>query len=273
MLKSIRLSNGVNIPVIGLGVYQARGDECSNAVKVALKAGYRHLDSALAYKNESLVGQAVLASGIPREEIFFTTKLPPGRRGYEDTVKAIDESLRNCGLGYIDLYLIHAPYGDRTSRLGQWKAIEEGVAAKKIVSAGVSNYGIHHIKELLDSKPQVKPVINQIELHPWLCRTELVEYCRQNDIALEAYSPLTRGQFLNDATLLEIAKKNKRSPAQILIKWSLQKGYITLPKSTTESRILENFDVSFTINEADMSTLDGLDADKVTGWDPTIAPL
>ena len=218
------LANGVKIPLVGLGVYQARAEECTNAVKIAVGLGYRHFDSALAYRNEKLVGEALLATDIPRAELFFTTKLPPKIRGYEATAKAIDESLANCGLTYIDLYLIHAPYGTRETRLGQWKAIQEAISLKKIRAAGVSNYGIHHLQELLDSKPSVKPVVNQVELHPWSGRAELVAFCNKHDIALEAYSPLTRGQKLDDETLRHIAQQYKRSPAQICIRWSLQKG-------------------------------------------------
>lgn len=218
------LSSGVRIPCIGLGVYQSRGEECHNAVVSAVKAGYRHFDSALAYRNEAIVGKALRSTGIDRGDVFFTTKLPPKVRGYADTCKAIDESLENCALDYIDLYLIHAPYGSPETRLGQWRAIEEAVQAKKIRAAGVSNYGIHHLQELLDSKPTVAPQVNQIELHPWLCRSELVDFCRAHDIAVEAYSPLTRGQKIDDGTLATIAKNNQKTPAQILIRWSLQHG-------------------------------------------------
>lgn len=219
-----RLANGVRIPLVGLGVYQASGDECTKAIATALKAGYRHFDSALVYRNEKLVGSALQSGDVSRSDLFFTTKLPPKYRGYEETKKAISESLTNSGLGYIDLYLIHAPYGDRESRLGQWKAIEEAVQADKIKAAGVSNYGIHHLQELLDSKPTVKPQVNQIELHPWLGRSDLVKYCVDHEIALEAYSPLTRGQKLDDPTLLKLAKKHNKDVGQILIRWSLQKG-------------------------------------------------
>jgi diketogulonate reductase-like aldo/keto reductase len=218
------LSNGVNIPSIGLGVYQSYGAECSQAVTAALATGYRHFDSALAYRNERLVGEALLKSDVKRSELFFTTKLPPKLRGYDATKKAIEESLSNCGLKYIDLYLIHAPYGNREGRLGQWRAIEEAISDGKIRAGGVSNYNIHHLQELLDSNPAHKPQINQIELHPFLCRTKLVKFCEDNGILLEAYSPLTRGQRLNDATLLKIAAKYKREVAQILIRWGIQKG-------------------------------------------------
>lgn len=219
-----RLANGVHIPLIGLGVYQARGEECTRAVLAALKAGYRHVDCALAYTNEGLVGKAIKSSGIPRSDVFFTTKLPPKYRGYDETKKAISESLSNSGLGYIDLYLIHAPYGNQETRLGQWKAIEEAVSANQIRAAGVSNYGIHHLEELLDSKPEILPQINQVELHPWLCRNDLVDYCTHQGIALQAYSPLTRGQKLEDPALVALAGKIGKSPAQVLIRWSLQKG-------------------------------------------------
>lgn len=219
-----KLANGVHIPLLGLGVYQSRGDECTAAVTAALKAGYRHIDCALAYTNEKLVGQAINASGVARSDVFFTTKLPPKSRGYDATKKAIAESLSNCEIGYIDLYLIHAPYGNKESRLGQWKAIEEAVISNQIRAAGVSNYGIHHIQELIESEPSIMPQVNQIELHPWLCRNDLVDYCLKHDIALEAYSPLTRGQKLADSDLVNLAETIGQSSAQVLIRWSLQKG-------------------------------------------------
>lgn len=216
----------MQLPLIGLGVYQARSADCTNAVTSALKLGYRHFDSALAYRNESLVGDALRNSGIPRSELFFTTKLPPKLRGYDATRKAIDESLKNCGLGYIDLYLIHAPYGTKETRLGQWRAIEEAVEDKKIKAAGVSNYGIHHLQELLQSSVVIRPQVNQIELHPFCSRKDLVHFCQSNDISIEAYSPLTRGMKLSDPTLAEVALNYGKSTAQVLIRWSLQKGIV-----------------------------------------------
>lgn len=170
-----------------------------------------------------MVGDVLLASKIPRSELYFTTKLPPKIRGYDGTKAAIKESLSNCGLEYIDLYLIHAPYGNRESRLGQWKAVEESVLAGEIKSAGVSNYGVHHLEELWNSNPQVKPVVNQIELHPFLTRNDIVAWCQEHDIVLEAYSPLTRGQKLDDPDIQNIARKYRKTAAQLLIRWSLQR--------------------------------------------------
>lgn len=218
------LANGVKIPTIGLGVYQSYGTECTRAVEIALETGYRHFDSALAYKNERLVGDALKNSGIDRSELFFTTKLPPKVRGYEATKGAIAESLSNCGLEYLDLYLIHAPYGDREGRLGQWRAIEEAIKAGRIRAGGVSNYGIHHLQELLETSPTYRPQVNQIELHPFICRPALVKFCEDNQIALEAYSPLTRGQRLEEPCLVELATKYGKSVGQLLIRWGLQKG-------------------------------------------------
>lgn len=211
---------------------------------------------------------------MPRSELFFTTKLPPKLRGYDQTVSAIQESLSNCGLDHIDLYLIHAPYGTPQERLGQWRAIEEAIDAGKIRAGGVSNYNTWHIQELLDSKPKHRPQINQIELHPWLQRAELVDFCRKNDIAPEAYSPLTRGQKVDDPTLAKIAAGVGKTPGQVLLRWSLQKGFITLPKSVTPSRIVENLDVfSWELDQDAMAALDALECGLVTGWDPTTSPL
>ena len=224
--------------------------------------------------NERLVGDALRETKLARDEIFFTTKLPPRKRGYEQTAAAIQESLSNCGLGYIDLYLIHAPYGTPQERLGQWRAIEEAIDAGQIRAGGVSNYNTWHIQELLDNKPKHRPQINQIDLHPWLQRTQLVNYCRENDIAPEAYSPLTRGQKIDDPTLRRIADRVGRTPGQVLLRWSLQKGFVTLPKSVTPSRIDENFDIfSFELDGEAMRELDALECGLVTGWDPTTSPL
>ncbi|BFZ53068.1 hypothetical protein PYCC9005_000091 [Savitreella phatthalungensis] len=273
--QTIKLTDGHTIPAVGLGVYQSRGDECTAAVKSAIDAGYRHIDSALGYRNEALVVEGIKQSGIPRDQVYFTTKLPPGRCGYKPTKEDIQVSIDNIGpLGYIDLYLIHAPFGNREERLGSWKAIEEAIDAGQIRSAGVSNYGIPHLKELLDSNPKHKPVINQIELHPWLQRRELVEFGRKHGVAPEAYSPLTRGQKLDDATLAKVAQAVNRTPGQVLLRWSLQKGFITLPKSVTPSRIIDNFDIfSWELSPEHMQQLDDLEAALVTGWDPTTHPV
>ncbi|KAF9957107.1 hypothetical protein BGZ72_002154 [Mortierella alpina] len=234
------LSNARQIPLLGLGVYLIEpGKPTEDAVLWALQAGYRHIDTAAIYRNEVSVGNAIRKSGIPRDQVFVTTKLFDKDQGYESALAACELSLEKLGLDYI----------------------------------GVSNYGVHHLKELLGSNPTIRPVINQIEVHPWLTRQELVSFCEAQHIAIEAYSPLSRGHKLEDPMLDKIAAKYSKSPAQILIRWSLQKGYIVLPKSANKERIEQNADVfDFDIADGDMNLLDSFNEDYVSGWDPTVAP-
>ncbi|ORY87884.1 oxidoreductase [Protomyces lactucae-debilis] len=279
-MQTVKLANGVQMPVLGFGVYEARGEDCVKAVQKAVEAGYRHFDTALAYRNEHLVAQGLQQAGLKRHDVFITTKLPPGCRGYAQTQKAIQESLRNLSFpeqpSFIDLYLIHAPYGTREERLGQWHAMCESVDRGDIRAAGVSNYGIHHLQELLDSAEVEKhrPVCNQMELHPFLQRRELVDFCRQRDIAMAAWAPVTRGMCLTHPTVLDIAQRHQVSAAQILIRWSIQKGFMPLPKSITPSRILDNINVfHFKLSDKDMEELDGLEEGLTTSWDPSSNPL
>lgn len=258
------------IPALGLGVYQVPTRDALNCVSAALQAGYRHIDTAHVYRNEAEVGQAVLESGIPREEIFVTTKLWNSDQGYQNTLRAIDASLKDLGLDYVDLYLIHSPLPVQ-QRLPTWKAMEEILKSGKAKSIGVSNYGVRHLRELL-ANCTIRPSINQLELHPFNTRNELVEFCEKEKIVLEAYSPLTRGRRLDHPGLLEIAKNYKKSAAQILIKWCLQRGFVVLPKSVTPQRIVENAEVfDFEITQSDMKKLNSFDEYLVTGWDPTKA--
>lgn len=267
------LNNNLEIPVLGLGVWQIpEGDETYNAVKYALEAGYRHIDTAKIYGNERSVGKAVRESGIPREDIFITTKLWNADHGYEATIDACEASLDQLGLDYIDLYLIHWPV--KELRLESWKAMEALHLEGKCRSIGVSNFMVRHLEELLENC-QVVPAVNQIELSPYNYRSRLdvVEFCRRSNIALEAYSPLTRGRKLNDIRLGDIAERYDKTPAQILIRWAIDHNLIVLPKSKNERRIIENSDVfDFSISETDMAELDSFDQNLVTGWDPTTAP-
>eukprot|EP00698_Gefionella_okellyi_P015962 TRINITY_DN4539_c0_g1_i2.p1 TRINITY_DN4539_c0_g1~~TRINITY_DN4539_c0_g1_i2.p1 ORF type:complete len:287 (-),score=54.85 TRINITY_DN4539_c0_g1_i2:749-1609(-) len=270
LLSKVPLSSGATIPLLGLGVYQTARSEAASIVLAAFKAGYRHVDTAALYKNEGEVGEAIRKSGIPRSEIFITTKLWNNDQGYSEAKQAFAASLQKLGLDYVDLYLLHSPV--RGKRLDSWRALEELHAEGKIRSIGVSNYGIHHLKELFENC-KVRPVVNQIEVSPYNTREELCKFCVDNNIVVEAYSPLTRGRKLNDQKLVAIASKYKKSTAQLLIRWSLQRGYVCLPKSSHEKRLVENADVfDFEISDADMKTLNGFDEGLVCGWDPTTTP-
>ena len=273
MNTSITLNNGVEIPSIGLGVYQSlAGSETVNAIHWALEAGYRHIDTAKIYRNEDSVGKAIRSASVRRQEIFVTTKLWNSDHGFDNALRAIDESLAKLQLDYVDLYLVHFPvFGPR---LETWKAMERILEEKKARAIGVSNYMPLHMKELL-AHCNVPPAVNQIELSPYIYehRAETLKICRQENILLQAYSPLTKARKLADPKLVVIAEKYKKTSAQVLIRWALQEGFIVLPKSTNKERIAQNIDVfDFEISGEDMTTLNGFNEKLVTGWDPTDAP-
>jgi len=258
-----KLNNGIEIPVLGLGTWKAReGEEVENAVLWALGAGYRLIDTAKIYRNEEGVGRGIKRSGIPRGEIFVTTKLWSEEQGYESGLRAIDESLNKLQLDYVDLYLIHWPYTNMMSgenyRPESWKALEEIYKAGKAKAIGVSNYTIEHLEEMRDYA-KVPPMVNQVEFHPFLFQKELMDYCNKNNIALEAYSPLARTVRLNDSTLRHVADKYKKTSAQIMLRWNVQHGNIVIPKSVNKERIKENIDIfDFEISADDMASLDSL---------------
>lgn len=269
--STLRLNNGVEIPRFGLGVFRApRGEETRQAVSDALALGYRHIDTARIYGNERDVGTGVRDSRIPRQEIFVTTKLWNDDQGYESTLRACERSLKELGLEYVDLYLVHWPVSGK--RLDSWRAMEKLLADGKCRSIGVSNFTERHLEELL-RHAKVVPAVNQVELSPFLYQKELIHYCEGKGIAVEAYSPLTKGQRLGDPTLVEVARRHSRTPAQVLIRWCLQHGLIVIPKSTRKERIHENADVfGFELSAEEMRTLDGLDEELRTSWDPTDVP-
>lgn len=271
LTSKLTLNNGVSIPVLGLGVFQAdRGEETRQAVRWALAAGYRHIDTAKIYGNEADVGAALRDSGVPREEVFVTTKLWNADHGYDRTLRACQESLRRLGLTHVDLYLVHWPV--QGLRLDTWRAMETLLDEGKCRAIGVSNYMIRHLEELL-SQGRVKPAVNQIELSPFLYPQDLVRFCQERAIVLEAYSPLTKGMRLAHPAIVATAKKVGRTPAQVLIRWALEHGFVVLPKSVKEARIAENRSVfDFTLGPEEMRVLDGLDEGLHTGWDPTRAP-
>ncbi|SAM05242.1 hypothetical protein [Absidia glauca] len=269
--STLKLSRTSTIPCVGFGVYESGlGKETQNAVHWALEAGYRHIDTATVYRNEKDVGLAVKNSGIPREDIFVTTKLQESDQGYESTLSALETSLAKLKMDYVDLYLIHSPLRGKKLRLDSWKALEELKRSGKAKNIGVSNFGVHHLQQLLDHC-EIKPAVNQIEITPYLQRNDIAKFCQEHDILIEAYSPLTRGEKLQDAPLVSVAEHYNKSTAQVLIRWALQKGYVPLPKSVTKSRIVSNADVfDFTLSEEDMAVLDSLDEHFVTEWDPTV---
>jgi diketogulonate reductase-like aldo/keto reductase len=267
----IKLNNGIEIPIFGLGTFQTRsGRETHDAVLYALQVGYRLIDTAKIYGNEEDVGEAVHTSGIPREEIFITTKLWNSDHGYDRALKAFEKSLERLGLSYVDLYLIHWPEGGLRNE--SWRALEKLLKEGKCRAIGVSNYTIQHLKELLKNSSTV-PAVNQVEFHAYLYQKELLEFCNSHKIQLEAYSPLTKGRKLNDPKLLKIAQKYSRTSAQILIRWVLQKGVVVIPKSSRKERIEENARVfDFEISDEDMKALDSFNQNYRTSWDPTDVP-
>ena len=257
------LNNGVEIPRLGLGVYQtAIGETTLRAVRYALKIDYRHIDTAWLYGNEADVGRAVRESGIRREEIFITTKVWDNDQGYDSTLTACERSLRRLGLSYVDLYLIHWPVQAKSK--DTWKAMIQLLKDGKARAIGVSNYEILDIQEILQNFDTV-PSVNQVEFHPFLYQEQLLQFCKNNQIQLEAYSPLTRGEKLNHATVKTIAQKYDKTAAQILIRWGLQHDLVVIPKSIHEKRIKENSEVfDFQLEEQDMKLLNSLNEDLRT---------
>jgi diketogulonate reductase-like aldo/keto reductase len=263
--KSI-LNNGIKIPFLGLGAYLLTGVETINAIHWALEAGYRHIDTAKMYNNEKEVGAAVKSSGIPRSEIFVTTKLWNDEHGFDRAKKACYKSLERFGFDYIDLYLIHWPGGGR--REETWKALESLYDEGVCKSIGVSNYTIDHLKGTLKIA-NIIPQVNQVEFSPFLYQSELLEFCTENKIQLEAYSPLGKGEILNNHGLKEIAKKYNKSTAQVLIRWCLQHKIVVIPKSANRNRIIENANVfDFEISMEDMNKLDSLNKNLRVTWNP-----
>jgi len=256
-MKKIILNNGIEIDSIALGTFRAKETEAYNAVKNALNSGYRHIDTAAIYGNEKEVGQAIKDSGIPREELFITTKLWNSDQGYDNTFKAFKKSLQNLQIDYIDLYLIHWPKGYDLARQS-WQAMEELYESGKIRAIGVSNFQIHHINNLLE-EAKIIPAVNQVECHVGLQNHVLKEYCDSKDIILEAYAPLMSnkiGDLLENKVLIEIAEKHNATVPQVAIAWLLKRGIVALPKSITPSRIVSNLiakDIS--LDQEDMNAI------------------
>ena len=269
-----KLSSGAGIPCIGYGTWQTpNGEVATAAVLEALKCGYRHIDTAAAYKNEQSVGEAIRLSGIPREQIFITSKVWNRNRGYEKTVAAFERTLSNLGTDYLDLYLIHWPANARqfsdpdALNLDTWRALVDLYRAGRIRAIGVSNFKPHHLEPLMNT--EVPPMVNQIELHPGHSQSETVEYCKKHGILVEAWSPLGEGRVLSDPTLRAIGEKYGKSTAQVCIRWCLECGALPLPKTVTPSRMAENADVfDFSLSDEDMATIAALEGLGFSGHDP-----
>ncbi|MBH5338209.1 aldo/keto reductase [Streptomyces pactum] len=267
-IPTVKLNNGVEIPQLGFGVFQVPDDETTAAVTAALQAGYRSIDTAAVYGNEAGVGRALAASGLPREELFVTTKVWNTDQGYDATLRAFDASLAKLGLDHVDLYLIHWPTPARDLYPESWRALERLARDGRIRAAGVSNFQPAHLKRLLESS-ELTPAVNQIELHPGLQQAELRAFHAEHGIATEAWSPLAQGAVLDDPEITAIASRTGRSPAQVVLRWHLQLGNIVIPKSVTPARIRQNLDVfDFELTDEEMASIAATDRGLRTGPDP-----
>lgn len=267
LASTTTLHNGIEMPWFGLGVFKVEeGQEVEASVKMAIHAGYKSIDTAAIYKNEEGVGKAIRESDVPREELFITTKVWNADQGYDSTLKAFDESMEKLGLEYLDLYLVHWPV--KGKYVDTWKALEKLYKDGKVRAIGVSNFQIHHLQDILEVA-EVKPMVNQVEYHPKLSQVELLNFCKENEIQLEAWSPLMQGQLLENEVLKEIAASHDKSVAQVILRWDLQNGVVTIPKSVKEHRIKENADIfDFELSGEEMQKIHGLNEDKRVGPDP-----
>jgi diketogulonate reductase-like aldo/keto reductase len=267
-VPDLTLHDGVEMPQLGFGVFQIPPDETQERVEEALAVGYRHVDTAAAYRNEAGVGAAIAASGIPREDVFVTTKLWNSAQGYDSTLEAFEKSIERLGTGHVDLYLIHWPLPSRDLYLDTWRAFEKIKEEGGARSIGVSNFRVEDL-ERIEADAEQRPTVNQIELHPRLQQAELRAWHADHDVVTEAWSPLAQGELLEDETIATIAAHNERTPAQVILRWHLQLGNVVIPKSATPERIRENFELfGFALSEDDMAAIERLEAGERTGPDP-----
>ncbi|MFS0635535.1 aldo/keto reductase [Mesobacillus foraminis] len=268
---TVTLNNGIKMPWFGLGVFKVEeGSEVIHSVRTAIKNGYRLIDTAAVYQNEEGVGKGIREgmkqAGITREDLFITSKVWNSDLGYESTLAAYETSLKKLDLDYLDLYLIHWPVKGKYKEA--WKALEAIYKEGRVKAIGVSNFQVHHLEDLLKAA-DVKPVINQVEYHPRLTQKELQQYCREHEVQLEAWSPLMQGQLLDNPELQGIANRHGKSVAQVILRWDLQNGVITIPKSIKENRIIENSSIfDFELSSDDMEKIDGLNKNERVGPDP-----
>lgn len=284
--SKVKLITGHEIPRLGYGLWQTPEDVAEGVCIEALKLGYRHIDSAAVYKNEAGCGAAIrkVSSTIPRDQIFFTSKVPGRTLSYENAKSQVNKTLEETGLEYIDLMLLHAPFGGSKVRKDAWRGLVESVEEGKVRHIGVSNYGVHHLDELEQHIKELEAErggegkggvlsVGQWEIHPWCARNDIAEWCKKRGVAIEAYSPLVRGERWGEPVLKKLAEKYGKTEAQILIRWSLEKGYIPLPKSVTPERIKQNTEVyDFSLTPEDVKELETTEYKPVC-WDPTVTPL
>ncbi|MCX4552728.1 aldo/keto reductase [Streptomyces sp. NBC_01387] len=267
-VPTITLNNGVQIPQLGFGTFQIEPADTKAATLAALEIGYRHIDTAEMYGNEKEVGQAVVASGLPRTDVFVTSKLNNGFHAHDDALKAFDRTLSELGFDYLDLFLIHWPLPEVGDFVETWKAMEEIYRSGRAKAIGVSNFQPHHLRRLLQ-ETEIVPAVNQIEVHPYLTQDEVRAFGAGHRIATEAWSPIAQGKVLDDPTITGIARRLGRSTAQVTLRWHLQRDDIVFPKSVTRSRVEENFALfDFELTEADMAAITALDRGERTGPDP-----
>jgi 2,5-diketo-D-gluconate reductase A len=268
-VPTVRLNNGVEIPQLGFGVFQVPPDEVVDPVRTAIESGYRMIDTAAAYQNEEGVGKAIADSGVARDELFVTTKLWNADQGYDEALRAFDASLGKLGLDYVDLYLIHWPLPKRDKYIDTWKAFEKLYADGRARAIGVSNFTERHLNRLFD-ETGVVPAINQIELHPRLPQADMRAFHGQHGIVTEAWSPIGQGKgLLEDPTLASVADAVGKSPAQVVLRWHMQLGNVTIPKSVTPDRIQQNIEVfDFELSDADMGSISALGTGERVGPDP-----
>jgi diketogulonate reductase-like aldo/keto reductase len=264
----LALHDGVEMPQLGFGVFQIPPEETQERVEEALAAGYRHVDTAAAYRNEAGVGAAIAAGGVRREDVFVTTKLWNSEQGYDSTLRAFEQSIERLGTGHVDLYLIHWPLPRRDLFLDTWRAFERIKEEGGARSIGVSNFRVEDL-ERLEAEAEQRPTVNQIELHPRLQQADLRAWHADHDVATEVWSPLAQGDLLEDGTIETIAAHHERAPAQVILRWHLQIGNVVIPKSVTPERIRENFELfDFALSEDDMAAIERLDAGERVGPDP-----
>jgi diketogulonate reductase-like aldo/keto reductase len=275
------LNNNVKVPILGLGTFLAKKDEAYDAVQFALRNGYKHIDTATVYKNEKDIGRALRDSGIDRKTIFITSKLSPADHGFQSARDACMRSMQDLGVDYLDLYLIHWPGAQGlpatseqniVKRRESWRALEALYREGKVKAIGVSNYTVTHLKTLLKNC-EIVPAVNQVELHPQLQQRELIEFCKIHGITVVPYSPLGQGRLLEFDEVFHVARKNQRTPAQVLLRWALQKNFVVIPKSVKPFHILENSEIfDFELDQEDMKLFDSMDANVHYCWDSSDIP-
>ncbi|ACQ79796.1 aldo/keto reductase [Beutenbergia cavernae DSM 12333] len=266
---TVEIAPGVHVPQVGLGVFQVAADDVQPVVEEALEVGYRHFDTAAAYNNEAGVGAAVRVSGVPREDVVVTSKLRNGEQGYESALRAYADTCQRLGLDRLDLYLIHWPNPEAGLWPQSWRAFERLRADDDVRAIGVSNFLPEHLRRLA-AEAQVLPAVNQVELHPTHTRPDVVAACRDLGIVVESYSPMGQGQDLGGAPVLAAAAAHGVTPAQVVLRWHLQHGYVVIPKTTSRARLVENLDLdSFELAPEEMAAIDDLDAGRRIGNDPS----